>query len=300
MTDTKLNDKIKYAIISGLVFLLFATINLAGTGHSSDFSRYIIAVLFGSVAGFIVGWIKETWRQEKKQLEQEIACQNEEIERSVFQRKGFTAVLNNIAEGVISTDDRGKVTSMNAIAGQLTGWNPQEAGGRSIADIFKVINEEMGQSCENPVARALCEKQVICSSDNTTLVTKNSSIAKVAYHVSLLFGKKRKIIGAVLVFQTIAGKERAKTEFRKIRPVETQGILTRVIAHDFNNILTVILGKINLARTLVARDSKTYKLLESAEDASFRATDLTQRLLDLTHDSAAVEKDAAIRESQVD
>src|SRR6476661_2612734 len=63
--------------------------------------------------------------------------------------------LSSIGDAVISTDVEGCVTLMNRVAESLTGWLETEALGRSLTDIFQIINEESRQPVENPTLRAL-------------------------------------------------------------------------------------------------------------------------------------------------
>lgn len=48
--------------------------------------------------------------------------------------------LNSIGDGVISADTKGKIIMMNAAAEDITGWRQDEALGRFIDDIFRIIN----------------------------------------------------------------------------------------------------------------------------------------------------------------
>lgn len=60
---------------------------------------------------------------------------------------------------------------------------------------------------------------------------------------------------------------------------ESLGFLAGGIAHDFNNLLTVIQGNVDLARLLLGPESKLHRRLATIEDATERATRLTQQLL---------------------
>ena len=47
--------------------------------------------------------------------------------------------LNSIGDAVLSTDMRGKITYLNAVAERMTGWRREDAYGRPLADVFQVI-----------------------------------------------------------------------------------------------------------------------------------------------------------------
>lgn len=66
---------------------------------------------------------------------------------------------------------------------------------------------------------------------------------------------------------------------RQIRQLESIAALSGGIAHDYNNLLTVIMGNISLALEHVGPDAEITSLLEHALAASRIAKTLTQRLI---------------------
>jgi len=66
---------------------------------------------------------------------------------------------------------------------------------------------------------------------------------------------------------------------RQIRQLESIAALSGGIAHDYNNLLTVIMGNISLALEHIEPKTKTTALLEQALSASRVAKTLTQRLI---------------------
>lgn len=55
-----------------------------------------------------------------------------------------TAVLMNVADAVIALDLEGRIVFINPAAESLTGWRRAEAGGRPIAEVFRIIDEATG------------------------------------------------------------------------------------------------------------------------------------------------------------
>jgi diguanylate cyclase (GGDEF)-like protein/PAS domain S-box-containing protein len=54
--------------------------------------------------------------------------------------QSLSTTLNSIGDGVIATDVGARVTRMNPVAEQLTGWSLSQALGRPIDDVFKIIH----------------------------------------------------------------------------------------------------------------------------------------------------------------
>jgi PAS domain-containing protein len=58
--------------------------------------------------------------------------------------------LGSIGDAVITTDTEGLVTFLNRAAESLTGWTHDDARGRPLADVFRIINEELARDRREP------------------------------------------------------------------------------------------------------------------------------------------------------
>ena len=84
------------------------------------------------------------------------ALQTGSRQRRVSREREYLSVtLASIGDAVIATDVTGRITLMNAVASQLTGWRPDEALGRDIHDIFVLIKESTKARIEQPLERVL-------------------------------------------------------------------------------------------------------------------------------------------------
>ena len=92
------------------------------------------------------------------------------------------------------------------------------------------------------------------------------------------------------IMQDITKRKRMEEELRKAHKLESLGVLAGGIAHDFNNLLSGILGNLSLAKTVMDPDSKSFKRLDEAENAVYRARDLTQQLMTFSKGGAPIKK----------
>jgi PAS domain S-box-containing protein len=196
------------------------------------------------------------------------------------ERERLIVTLHSIGDGVIATDVEGKISYLNQIAEQLTGWSVAAAAGRPSAEVFKIIHEKTGETCANPVCQVLELGVLVMLENNTALVRKDGSSLSIADSCAPIRDREGKIIGTVIVFRDVTNERKMTEELIKIKKLESLSLLAAGIAHDFNNILFAIMGNVELAATRVdTEDTQTIGLLTDAQKATERAAKLTQQLL---------------------
>jgi signal transduction histidine kinase len=84
-------------------------------------------------------------------------------------------------------------------------------------------------------------------------------------------------------------REQAEDQLRQSQKMEAIGQLTGGLAHDFNNMLAVIVSGLSLLKRRMARgEPNPEELIDAAIDAAHRAGTLTKRLLDFSRRQALV------------
>jgi PAS domain S-box-containing protein len=195
------------------------------------------------------------------------------------ERQRLAVTLRSIGDGVISTDEAGRVTSVNGVAEALTGWTEEEALGRPLGEVFRIVGERSGVPVEDPVRKVLDSGGVVGLANDTLLLARDGARRVIADSGAPIRGVEGRILGVVLVFRDQTAKRRMEAEAAKMDRLESLGVLAGGIAHDFNNILTALVGNLSVARLgLDERDPARGPLAE-AESAAVRAAHLTRQLL---------------------
>ncbi len=88
-------------------------------------------------------------------LEQEIARLNARVATLEAEAQRVKTTLQSIGDAVISVYTGSNLLQMNPVAEALTGWREAEAIGQSLANVFRIVNEETRGEVENPVDRVL-------------------------------------------------------------------------------------------------------------------------------------------------
>jgi two-component system, cell cycle sensor histidine kinase and response regulator CckA len=133
-----------------------------------------------------------------------MAQEVEEQHRELLAREQDLAItLNSIGDAVITTDAKGHITRMNPVAIKLTGWSLQEAQGRTIKDIFPIINATTRQSIQNPIDKVMSTGNTVYLSNHTTLIAKDGTEYQIADSAAPIRDQDDKIFGMVLIFNDV-------------------------------------------------------------------------------------------------
>ena len=89
-------------------------------------------------------------------------------------------------------------------------------------------------------------------------------------------GKVMKVVGNIM---NITESKKLREMLHWSEKMEAIGTLTAGIAHDYNNLLAIIMGNLSLVQEETAPQSITAEFLHEIQDASSKAKDLTHRLM---------------------
>lgn len=140
----------------------------------------------------------------------EIALYKSGMERKLKEsREWFLVTLRSIGDAVIATDSEGRVTFMNDVAMDLTGWKEGEAIGRDVEEVFNIVNEATGEKVESPAKKVLREGKIVGLANHTILIARDGRKIFIDDSGAPIRGEDGSITGVVMVFRDIT--ERKKT-----------------------------------------------------------------------------------------
>ena len=115
--------------------------------------------------------------------------------------------LDSIGEGVLRTDLLGNVTYLNRIAEKMTGWSREEALGRPVADVLRIIDAVTGATIGNALNIVMQEDQssrVTANWINCILVRRDGFEFGIENTVALIHDQDGTVSGAVLAFHDVS------------------------------------------------------------------------------------------------
>ena|GEM_PF-526206 len=143
----------------------------------------------------------------RQRAEEELIRAKEALRRQV---ELLRVTMASIGDAVVTTDTEGRVLSLNAVAESLTGWTEQEAQGRPLIEIFRIINEDDRQPVGNPVEQALREGRIVGLANHTILVARDGTQTPIDDSAAPIRDDQGHIYGVVLIFRSIAERKQAE------------------------------------------------------------------------------------------
>ena len=180
-------------------------------------------------------------------------------EAELFTEKNRLQVtLDSIGDAVITTDTEGRVTYLNPIAENLTGWSNGEAQGKPLTEVFVIINEQTRLSVDNPVALVLREKRIVGLANHTVLIRRNGDEFCIEDSAAPIYSPDG-VIGVVLVFHDVSFARRAAEELsHQARHDALTGLINR---SEFEANVTSALTKPGKYHTVLFLDLDQFKVV---------------------------------------
>ncbi|NTW26100.1 MAG: PAS domain S-box protein, partial [Lentimicrobium sp.] len=127
-------------------------------------------------------------------------------QRNIFRRllqvkEEFRTTIYSIGDAVIITDKSGNLSNLNPVAEALTGWTEKDAVGKSIEEVFRIINEGTRQKVESPIDKVLKEGSIVGLANHTLLIARDGKEIPIADSGAPIRDDEGLITGVVLVFR---------------------------------------------------------------------------------------------------
>jgi PAS domain S-box-containing protein len=202
---------------------------------------------------------------------------NEEVaerERAAVELRLWAHAFGNAAFGIgISDPNTHKIRFVNPALAAMLGRTTEEAQGMATLDSFPFEDR----------AKILATMKTVDRTGNIVFTTrqqrKDGSIFPAHMNITSVQDADGTVLYRIASILDITEARRTEDSLRQAQKMEAIGNLTGGMAHDFNNILAIIIGNLDLARPRVKDDAETDELVGECLDAALRGADLTRRLL---------------------
>ncbi len=195
----------------------------------------------------------------------------------------FHTLLEYAPEAIVILDlDTGKFTEVNQTAERLFKRSRQELCTLGPADVSPEFQADGSPSAESAPQLIMAAAQGDKPSFEWLHVDSNGETIPCEIRLVLLPDSRKLVRGSIV---DISDREKAKErehaleeQLNQSRRLQSLGQFTGGVAHDFNNILTVAMGNLELIEAKQA-DSDARSLAAQARDSLKKASELVERLL---------------------
>ena len=199
----------------------------------------------------------------------------------------FRVTLSSIGDGVIATDDQGRVSFLNPVAERLTGTSLAQAKGKKISEVFPIFSEVTNKPAENPVDKVLALGCVVALANHTVLQHTAGHMLPIEDTAAPIRDDSGRLIGVVLVFHDASRERNLQEVLRRTEKLAAAARLAATVSHEINNPLEAIGNLIFLAKNNPDAPGKVTEQLQLAEQELARVSHITRQTLGFYRESAS-------------
>ena len=201
-------------------------------------------------------------------------------------RARLEATIESALDCIISINEAGEIIGFNPAAEETFGYRAGDVIGRVMADI--IIPERLRAEHTNGMQRFLQTGERRMIGKRVEVIAQRADGSE--FPAELTISVSEEVSGKVFtgflrdITETKAAADERimlEAQLRQAQKMEAIGHLTGGVAHDFNNILTGVLGYVEMARDRLdpEDDEKLEKYLTRAQRSGEKARDLIQQML---------------------
>lgn len=193
----------------------------------------------------------------------------------------FKNILNNMVDGVITINQQGTILSFNNTAETIFCYGSEEVIGKNVSMLMPDPDSSAHDSyLQNHLTTGI--SQIIGIGRDVTALKKNGKTFPMRLSVIEYPAKiegERWFIGSC---KDITLQKQQEVQLRRTIKMEAIGKLTSGIAHDYNNMLGVILGYAEILSEEAKDFPQFFDYIDNINHAAERASNLTKQLLSIS------------------
>ncbi|NRA55126.1 MAG: PAS domain-containing protein [Gammaproteobacteria bacterium] len=209
------------------------------------------------------------------------------------QQKELSQIIDAMFDAVITIDDTGTIQTFNKAAEGIFGFRVEEILGKNIN--LLILEECIDQLYDHIKNRPLTyEEKTINYEREVTAQTKDNLLFPINLSIAELPKNALDKRHFIVVCQDLTKIKHHEELFNRSQKMDALGQLTGGIAHDYNNILGVILGYGELLKMQLTETPKLLNYVDQISQAGTRAAQLTRKLLSFSCQTPAQKSDINI------
>ncbi len=248
-------------------------------GDEPPFQLHGLPYREGSIDGHFDVWAFQAGEGEVAACFFEVTERIAQERALLASREDLRITLDSIGDGVIASDREGRITGINRVASELTGWGVAEAKGRAVQEVVAVVHAGTDDPVDDPVGRVLSGGRAELPANHRELVRPDGRRVPVALNASPIRAADGAISGVVLVLRDVSAEHVLQRQLHHAQKLDAVGKLAGGIAHDFNNLLAGVVGACELLAVRLPEGDPDRRWVDLIDGAAARAAELTRKLL---------------------
>ena len=187
----------------------------------------------------------------------------------------FHSVWENSADGMRLVDENGNIVAVNDAFCKLVGMQREDLEGKPLTVILadseqpEKLLQEFRQSFRGRHIEQQRERRLTLRNGNVVTLEDTRSFVELRGQSPMMLG----------LFRDVTAQKKLEEQLRQAQKMEAIGQLAGGVAHDFNNILTVIHGHASLLQAGGSLTGVAARSAQQISQAADRAAALTRQLL---------------------
>ena len=133
------------------------------------------------------------------------AIERKTVEDALYVEKERAVVtLNSIGDAVLCTDISGNITYLNLVAETMTGWRREEATGKRLAEVFRIIDGSTRKTARDPMEMAVEQNRTVGLTVNCVLIRRDGFESLIEDSAAPIHDRAGRVTGAVIVFHDVS------------------------------------------------------------------------------------------------
>ncbi|MFC1713889.1 ATP-binding protein [Candidatus Poribacteria bacterium] len=198
----------------------------------------------------------ESLNETAELLRSRIETADEELREKVVDltevRSFNDSILQNMSNGLITTDMDGRIVYFNSAAEAILGYRAQEVQRQPMKGLFSNLESLASETLRGNTGFTFHE---------TDVVRKTGSDIPIEVSTSLLKDDSGRATGVIMIFTDLTERREMETQIRRADRLATLGQLATGVAHEIRNPLAGISGAVQILRDDTSKDDQQREIL---------------------------------------